>query len=71
MHEDKGSTELHYITPRLELATGLSYNPYFVKRDFAKKDLFQEYISLKYDLVSYEDNQELTPRPPKWRKKEE
>jgi len=51
----------------MELSTGLSYNPYFVKRDFAKKDLFQEYINLKYGLSSYKDNREVTPRPPKWR----
>ncbi len=41
-HEDKNRTELHYIAPRLETSTGLSYNPYFVTRDFHKKDLFQE-----------------------------
>ncbi len=67
MHTDKGRTELHYIAPRLELSTGLSFNPYFVERDFAKKDLFQEYINLKYGFTSYKDSRELTPRPPKWR----
>jgi len=67
LHEDKGRTELHYITPRLELTTGLSYNPYFVTRDFAKKDLFQEYINLKYNLNSPKDNKKITFEPPKWR----
>lgn len=66
-HTDKGRTELHYIAPRMELSTGLSYNPYFVKRDFAKKDLFQEYINLKYGLSSFKDSREVVPRPPKWR----
>ncbi len=61
-HEDKNRTELHYIAPRLETSTGLSYNPYFVTRDFHKKDLFQEYINLKYNLSSFKDNQELTSR---------
>ena len=67
LHEDKGRTELHYIAPRIELTTGLSYNPYFVKRDFTKKDLFQEYINLKYNFSSFRDSREIVPRPPKWR----
>jgi len=61
-HEDKKRTELHYICPRLELSSGLSFNPYFVTRDFHKKDLFQEYINLKYHLTSFKDNQEITSR---------
>ena len=61
-HEDNNRTELHYIAPRLEISTGLSYNPYFVTRDFHKKDLFQEYINLKYNLSSFKDRQELTSR---------
>jgi hypothetical protein len=67
LHEDKGRTELHYIAPRIELTTGLSYNPYFVKRDFTKKDLFQEYINLKYNFSSFRNSREIVPRPPKWR----
>jgi hypothetical protein len=67
LHEDKGRTELHYVSPRLELSTGLSYNPYFTKRDFAKKDLWQEYTNLKHGLSSYKDSREVVPRPPKWR----
>ena len=67
LHEDKERTELHYIAPRMELSTGLSYNPYFVKRDFAKKDLWQEYTNLKHGLSSYKDSREVTPRPPNWR----
>ena len=61
-HEDKGRTELHYIYPRMELTTGKSINPYFVKRDFYKKDLFQEYINLKYGFSSFKDNIELSRR---------
>ena len=67
LHEDKGRTELHYIAPRMELSTGLSFNPYFVKRDFAKKDLFQEYINIKHGLSSFRDSRETAPRPPQWR----
>jgi len=61
-HQDKNRTELHYIVPRLELSTGLSFNPYFVTRDFHKKDLFQEYINLKYGFSSFKDTREITSR---------
>ena len=49
-HEDKGRSELHYIIPRIELTTGKAFNPYFVGKDFVKKDLFQQFINTKYGL---------------------
>lgn len=52
LHTDKNRSELHYIFARIELSTGKSLNPYYVKRDFKKKDLFQDYINAKYDLSS-------------------
>jgi len=55
-HEDKDRTEMHYIAPRLELSTQKSFNPYFVKRDFNKKDLWQEKINIEYGLSSHLDN---------------
>jgi hypothetical protein len=54
-HQDKGRTELHYIGPRLELTTGKSMNPYFVNRDFNKKDLWQEKINIEYGFTSHLD----------------
>jgi hypothetical protein len=51
-HTDKGRTELHFIAPRLELTTQKAYNPYFIKKDFIKKDLFQDYINSKFTLSS-------------------
>ena len=67
LHTDKGRTELHFIAPRMELRTRKHFNPYFIGRDFRKKDIFQEYINQKWGLSSYLDNQ----RPvygsrPKW-----
>lgn len=59
-HEDKGRTELHYIAPRLELSTGKSFNPYFVHRDFNKKDLWQEKINLQYGFTSHFDKLKAT-----------
>jgi hypothetical protein len=52
LHTDKQRTEIHYIAPKIELSTGKMLNPYYVKRDFKKKDLFQDYINAKYDLSS-------------------
>ncbi len=63
-HEDKGRTELHYMSPRLELATGKALNMYFVKRDFRKKEIFQEYMNLKYGLTSIIDNPQLASYKP-------
>jgi len=54
-HTDKGRTELHFLIPRLHLTTGKAYNPYFVGRDFRKKDLWQDYINLKYGFTSPHD----------------
>lgn len=67
LHTDKGRTELHFIGPRMELRTRKHFNPYFVRRDYGKKDIFQEYINQKWELSSYLDNQRLvyTSRP-KW-----
>lgn len=72
-HNDKNRTELHFIIPKVELRSGLSFNPYFVKKDFAKKDLFQDYINAKYQLSSphQEDKQQITKEPnPNWEKDE-
>ena len=72
-HKDKGRTELHFIIPRVELTTGKAYNPYFVKKDFTKKDLFQDFINAKYNLSSphYAEKQELTKLPNPNMKKDE
>lgn len=72
-HTDKGRTELHFLIPRIELTTGKAFNPYFVKRDFAKKDLFQDYINAKYGLTSphIAQKQGLAKQPnPNWKKQE-
>jgi len=51
-HSDKNRTELHFVIPRIELTTQKAFNPYFVDRDFLKKDLFQDFINAKYNLTS-------------------
>jgi len=63
-HEDKGRTELHYVTPRLELTTGKAFNPYIKTRDFRKKDIFQEVTNLKYGLSSIIDSPQLLSAKP-------
>jgi len=69
LHTDKERSELHYIFPRIELSTGKAYNPYYVKRDFKKKDLFQDYINTKYNLSSPKQSQSrelVTKNKKKW-----
>ena len=56
-HSDKNRTELHFVIPRIELKTGKAINPFFVKRDFKKKDLFQDFINAKYNLTSPHEEQ--------------
>jgi hypothetical protein len=65
-HSDKGRTELHYIIPRIELTTGKAFNPYYVKKDFVKKDLFQDYINLKHGFSQWQNNKQATPKKPRW-----
>lgn len=67
-HSDKGRTELHYIIPRIECLTGKSFNPYFVKKDFKKKDLFQDFINLKMGFSFWQDNPTVVKKAPKWSK---
>jgi len=72
-HTDKGRTELHFLTPRIELRTGKALNPYFISRDFKKKDLFQDYVNAKYGLTSphIAQKQNLTKQPnPNWKRQE-
>jgi len=52
LHTDKNRTELHFLAPRLELTSQKAYNPYYVKKDFTKKDLFQDYINARFNLSS-------------------
>jgi len=74
-HTDKGRTELHFLIPRVELTTGKAFNPYWHQKDFAKKDLFQDYINAKYNLTSphiaQKQNLIKTKQPNKnWKKNE-
>ena len=50
LHTDKGRAELHFVVPRTELTTGKDLSIYTHKKDLKKKDLFQQYINLKYGL---------------------
>lgn len=65
-HSDKGRTELHYIAPRIELSSGLAFNPYFVNRDLKKKDLFQDYVNLLYGFSQWQNTKSVTKVKPKW-----
>ena len=69
IHSDKSRSEIHYIAPRMELSTGKSLNLYYVKRDFKKKDLFQDLMNLEYGLSSPKLSQKrelVTQNKKKW-----
>jgi hypothetical protein len=60
-HTDKNRTELHFMIPRIHLRSWKAYNPYWHKRDFKKKDLFQDFVNNKYNFSSPHDR----PKPVK------
>jgi hypothetical protein len=53
-HTDKSNIENHYVIPRINLRTGLSFNPAPPghERDF---NILRDYLNLKYDLASPRD----------------
>ena len=72
LHIDKNRTEIHYVFARVELSTGKAFNPYYVRRDFKKKDLFQDYINTKFNLSSPKQSQSrelVTKNKKKWASK--
>jgi len=69
LHTDKGRAELHFIVPRMELTTGKDLAIYTHKKDLKKKDLFQQYINLKYELsnpLAKEKQETLKIEEKKW-----
>lgn len=50
-HTDQGNIENHFVIPRINLRTGLSFNPAPPghERDF---NILRDYLNLKYDLAS-------------------
>ncbi|MGP1533412.1 MAG: hypothetical protein ACTTJF_05070 [Campylobacter sp.] len=55
-HSDKnGRLELNFLIPKIDLASGKSFNPYFDKYDQSRIDIFKRIINGEYDLSSPDD----------------
>jgi hypothetical protein len=51
-HADKGRTELHFVIPEVDLATGKKFQPYVNKLDNQRFEAWQESVNLRYQLTS-------------------
>ena len=56
-HEDKsGRLELNFIIPKIDLATGTSFNPFFYsKPDLTRIDLWKKAVNLEYGFSDPDD----------------
>lgn len=54
-HTDKGRTELHFLIPNVELATGRAYYPYVHTLDERTIDALKDKINAEYDLADPND----------------
>lgn len=54
-HTDKGRLELNFVIPKIDLQSGKAFNPYFHKIDYSRKDLWTDYVNLKYSFTDPKD----------------
>jgi len=54
-HTDKGRTELHFLIPNVELATGRAYHPYVHALDERTIDALKDKINAEYNLADPKD----------------
>ncbi|NLK66139.1 MAG: relaxase/mobilization nuclease domain-containing protein [Campylobacteraceae bacterium] len=54
-HVDKGRLELNFAIPKIDLESGLSFNPYYHKSDMLLVDSWQNYINLKFNFSDPKD----------------
>jgi len=54
-HVDKGRLELNFAIPKIDLESGMSFNPYYDKADRALIDAWQNYINLKFGFTDPKD----------------
>jgi 3-methyladenine DNA glycosylase AlkC len=54
-HTDKGRLELNFVIPKIDLQSGRAFNPYFHKIDYSRKDLWTDYVNLKYSFTDPKD----------------
>lgn len=54
-HTDKGRLELNFVIPKIDLESKKSFNPYFHKADFKRKDLWTDFVNLKHNFTNPKD----------------
>ena len=54
-HTDKGRLELNFVISKIDLQSGRAFNPYFHKIDYSRKDLWTDYVNLKYSFTDPKD----------------
>ncbi|WP_149710929.1 relaxase/mobilization nuclease domain-containing protein [Campylobacter concisus] len=54
-HIDKGRLELNFVIPKIDLKSGLAFNPYYHKADMPLIDSWQNYTNLRYNLSDPKD----------------
>ncbi|WP_169975925.1 MULTISPECIES: relaxase/mobilization nuclease domain-containing protein [unclassified Campylobacter] len=54
-HIDKGRLELNFAIPKIDLITGLAFNPYYDRVDRPLVDSWQNYINFKFGFTDPKD----------------
>ena len=54
-HIDKGRLELNFAIPKIDLESGMAFNPYYDKTDRALIDAWQNYVNLKFGFSDPKD----------------
>ena len=54
-HIDKGRLELNFVIPKIDLESGLAFNPYYHKVDMPLIDSWQNYTNLRYNFSDPKD----------------
>lgn len=54
-HIDKGRLELNFVIPKIDLKSGLAFNPYYHKADMPLIDSWQNYTNLRFNFSDPKD----------------
>jgi len=54
-HIDKGRLELNFVIPKIDLESGLAFNPYYHKADMPLIDSWQNYTNLRFNFSDPKD----------------
>ena len=54
-HVDKGRSELNFAIPKIDLESGMSFNPYYDKKDRALIDTWQNLANFKFNFTDPKD----------------